>query len=198
MDRNKLILLCGCPRSGTSWLSKILDSVPSVLLVSEPDKRINRNIEFGKVPHCIDDAEADMQEVYKKSIDEIIKFKYCSLRSYPYFEKNYAAVPHNLYSSISGFYQLLNYLLDRYGFNYPLKLPDFLFKKKEKVDLVWKSVNQSANIPFLQNTFPDLKIVYVLRNPYSCLASLLVHNRMKLDGEDSRRIVMISFNYEYY
>ncbi|MCP4672187.1 MAG: sulfotransferase [Desulfobacula sp.] len=187
MDINKQILLCGFSRSGTTWLSKIFDSVPSTILFSEPDKRVNTHLKFSKVIHCVTGLNNRAHEEYKNSLNELLDHYYCNLRSYPYFKKQYSALPHNLYWGVSFFLQFLNYIAEKGDFN-QVKLPEFCFKKKCKADVVWKSVNQLSNIQFLQKIFPDMKIIFLLRNPFSTLTSILNHEKMTIDGQDFRRI----------
>jgi hypothetical protein len=38
-DCNGLLLLFGMPRSGTTWLAKIIDSHPDIIYRHEPDSR---------------------------------------------------------------------------------------------------------------------------------------------------------------
>lgn len=187
MNTNKLILLCGFSRSGTTWLSKIFDSIPSTILFSEPDKRINTHLKFSKVPHCVGKGNHRANEDYKDSLNELLNNFYCNLRSYPYFEKTYTAIPQSLYWMISFYSQLLNVINEKGNFE-QVKLPNFCFKNNCSVDVVWKSVNQLSNIRFLQTTFPDMKVIFLLRNPFSTLASILNHEKMTIDGQDFRRI----------
>jgi len=187
MELNKLILLCGFSRSGTTWLSKILDSFTSTYLISEPDKRINRHLKFGNVPHCINEENEKFRQIYKKSLSELIERFDCNLRSFPYFRKDYLAVPYSVYWNLSCFSQFITYVKNRCNMK-GVALPSFCFKNNCSVDLIWKSVNQSSNIPFIQKTFPEIKIVYLLRNPYATIASMLRNNKMSLDGQDFRRI----------
>lgn len=187
MEIDKLTLICGFSRSGTTWLGKILDSLPNTLLISEPDKRIYSYLKFGHVSHCCNIKKGDNPNQYKTCIQEVVDRIDCNLRSYPFFRKRYCNVPYSLYWSSSIAYQFFAYLRNKNNL-YPLKLPRFLFKRKQKVDVLWKSVNQSSNLECLNLAFPEMKIIYIMRNPYASISSMLQHKKMALDGDDLRRI----------
>jgi len=178
-----MVLVCGFPRSGTTWLSKILDSRPSVLLLHEPDKRSNQNLILGNVPHFINKENWSYYvSKYQEGIKELLHKFHPNLITFPLFRKNFINLPYSLYFSIVCFYKSLalrNIIMT-------FKLP---VKKTSKIELVWKTTNQSCNIPFLLYTFPQLKIVYIVRNPYSAIASMLNRKEMQLnDKDDYRRI----------
>ncbi|MBF0468371.1 MAG: sulfotransferase [Desulfamplus sp.] len=184
MEYKELILVCGFSRSGTTWLAKILDALPNVLFVSEPDKRIYSDLKFGKVSHC-SNLEDNKNEyiLYKKALQEVVDMVHCNLMTFPFFKKQYCNVPYTLYWIFAAIYKFFS---SRLCLN--LRLPPFLFKKNEKVNVVWKSVNQSSNLSCLKNAFHSIKIVYIVRNPYATITSMFQHKKMAMDGEDLRRI----------
>lgn len=184
-----LVLLVGFSRSGTSWLSKILDSRPTVYLRSEPDKRINSHVRLGHVPHCIDPHNISWIQKYRDGLMELLERMDCNFSSFPFFKKSFIATPYSVYWTIACAWQFCNYVANQW-FRRSLALPSHLVKRSTtSVDVVWKSVNQSSNLEFVRKAFPGIKIIYVLRNPYAVLTSTLQHNKMAIDGNDYRRIL---------
>jgi hypothetical protein len=183
----KYVLICGFPRSGTTWLSKILDSVPSTYLISEPDKAINSHLILGSVPHCLRVDDDKWKHLYHQGIKELLSRVDCNLISYPFFKKEYLAAPYELYYLCAFAGKITNSIIKKF-LNRSIALPRFLNKNDVTVDLIWKSVNQSTNLNFLKRVFPSLRVIYVLRNPYATITSSLTHESMKLDGHDYRRI----------
>ena len=167
-----LTMICGFARSGTTWLSKILDSCPDTYLVSEPDKKINQNLKFGKLPHCLDPNNTTYRRHYKAAVDELMEFLDYNTRSFPFFEKNFLSIPFPCYYTIVFLFKLFNVLSVK-ALNKSVKSSLFV-KKGKPVKLVWKSVNQSSNLEFLANVFPEMKIIYIFRNPF---ASLGIRNK---------------------
>src|SRR5215831_20569040 len=86
-EGENVVLLLGAPRSGTTWLAKILDSHPDVLYRHEPDT-VLRNDEL---PHLCsrDDAGSHRDEArnYLGALFNVRVLK--SVGSRPSFRKNY-------------------------------------------------------------------------------------------------------------
>jgi hypothetical protein len=184
-----LVLLCGYSRSGTTWLAKVLDTMPSVYMVSEPDKRINRQLKLGNVPHCLASSDDLWVDFYKEGIEELLTRVECNLTSIPFFRKNYLAVGYCQYLCVAFTWQIINFFLNNFG-NRSIALPTRILKRSIcSVDFVWKSVNQSSNLDFLIKTFPKIKIIYLLRNPFAAICSSLQNKSTKLDGQEYRRIL---------
>lgn len=166
-----MVMILGFPRSGTTWLSKILDSRPSTLILHEPDKHDNRNLILGNVPHFIKSTDwSKFAPKYREGIEEALYKTFPNLINFPCFKKEFVNLPYSIYFLTSCLYKL--------GI---LKNRLLVIKKNSEIELIWKSINQSCNIPFLFHTFPNLKIIYILRKPYSVIASMLKEGLHKGD-----------------
>ncbi len=181
-----LTLVCGFSRSGTTWLAKILETVTSVKLVSEPDKRSNRHLKFSKVIHSCEPDNVGMKQLYRLAMQELMRIEDFNLNSVPLFKKTYYNVPFFCYRSLFYFFKIVNKVLNPFSAKC-IFLP-FSITKKDKIDVVWKSVSQSTNINFLRSTFPGIRFVYILRNPYDSIGSALRKDTMAIDGKDERRL----------
>lgn len=185
----ELVLLLGFSRSGTTWLAKVLDSVPSVYLVSEPDKRTYQHVKLGSVPHCVDPSDANCVSDYKDGLNELQQKFYLGVNSIPFFQKEFIRQS-QVFVHLWYLLFLANYPVERlFGLN--MHIPCSLLLKKNHelpIRIVWKSTNQSSNIRMIIKAFPGIKIIYLMRNPFAAISSALRIKRMSFDGEDYRRI----------
>ena len=183
---HELVLLCGFPRSGTTWLSKILDSDPRVHLVSEPDKSVHGHLKLGRVPHCLESSEDQWLREYQAGLHEVQAKLDLNLVSSPFFRKHRSRLPYPMYVSLMAALKALNGCSMK-ALGKPVQLARrSMMNGQER--LVWKSVNQSSNLDFLRTAFPEMKVIYILRNPYDAIGSTLQHPDMAPDGREYQRI----------
>ena len=188
-ENGELVLLLGFSRSGTTWLAKVLDSMPSVYLVSEPDKRTNRQMMLGRVPHCASPDDIPVVNSYIDGINQLRERFYICLNKVPFFNKDYFNLHPTLYRTLLYPLYAVNSISDRVA-DLNISIPFHIISKKEHDSppiMVWKSTNQSSNLPALIRAFPGIRIIYILRNPFAVISSIL-SKKFWLDGEDYRRI----------
>ena len=183
-----MILLCGFSRSGTSWLGKILDTNRSIVYWNEPDKKINKHLTFSQVDHCCTIDNEDMKNKYISAIEELFEVTDFNLNSPPYFYKDVYRINKNLYTALFFSGKILNKLY-KVSYDKQIKIPFSLLTDDSIKIPLWKSVNQSSNLPFIKQTFPDIKIIYITRNPFDSIGSALKNQSMALDDQDTRRLL---------
>ncbi|HKY09650.1 MAG TPA: sulfotransferase [Candidatus Binatia bacterium] len=167
-------LLCGMPRSGTTWLGKIFDSHPETLYRHEPDSgKVLRS-----VPLVASIADRD---AYRSFLREFIK-GLPALRtvrvagSLPVFPKRYYTPAHlqlrRLAIGASRAAELCHA-------NLPvIDLIDY--EKIAGLHIVWKSIESMGRIGVLAHAAPECRIIVLLRHPCGYIASVL-------NGEDGNQ-----------
>jgi hypothetical protein len=161
------ILILGAPRSGTTWLAKIIDSHPDVLYRHEPDATLASPspLTADALPPLLARwaAETGARTVTKR----------------PYFQKSWqsgsARTLRTLFANaVSAAARLpapLNALADR-------PIPDW--GKHPAPRLAIKSIDWTEGAPVLARTLPASRIVFILRHPSGQVASVM-------RGNDARR-----------
>jgi len=160
----------GLPRSGTTWVAKIIDSSPVTAYLHEPD--------YVRGLHCVplvaDQEDADVWAEYLHDfIHELAKSGAArSLLKRPQFQKRYR----NTWMQRTSFeLASLTYrgrqLLAATGFDlHGTALPrDY----KNASLLVWKSVEMVGRLGVLARVLRDQKFVFVVRHPCGFVDSVL-------------------------
>lgn len=197
-SRNKPILVAGLPRSGTTWVGKILSSAHSIEYQFEPDNEKHSPIAWAgknklhRFPYLAVDDQAEM---YQKLWETILYGNISKLYSnrftrylsrniryqlelslgdrtgYTYIDDSYHSVSINGTSSL--FTPTIYNLLQRFLY---LVISRNKTTDKQKKQRIIKSVHSPLCLDWLDNKF-EVKIVVILRNPQSIFAS---YKRMKL------------------
>lgn len=165
-SRNKMILLFGMPRSGTTWVGKIFDSHPDTLYMHEPDSWLRPD----KVPLFIDgEFSEDDGEYLKKYALKISTIKKVQVTSkLPIFKKNYQT--HLRYR----IFQLSLYsanLLHKIGI--VINPISRFTRASDSFVTIWKSIESLGRLPVLVNVLEDAYCVHILRNPAGYIASVM-------------------------
>ena len=167
MTKQPLTILCGMPRSGTTWLGKIFDSHPDTLYLHEPDSVMH----IKDLPLV---ATADQGQIYCLQIASFVEH----LRtinstkvngSLPIFPKHY-------YNPLQFGWKKCNIYLAKIGARVMGEFPviDLLGKKKySNLRLVWKSIESVGRLGLFARTIPDVRIIMALRHPCGYVSSVL-------------------------
>lgn len=172
-DGERLTLVMGGPRSGTTWLAKIFDSHPDVLYRHEPDT-VLRDWSFPPVcpPEEID-RHLTAARQYLCRLVETRSLK--SAGSLPLFAKSYQtqAARQSRGALIWGLRAIerLPLLGDVTGRR---SVPDLIGDDPGgRLRLVIKSVSASGRVGLFAEALRRCRIVFILRNPYGQVASML-------------------------
>lgn len=185
LPEDHITLLLGAPRSGTTWLGKILDSHPDVLYRHEPDTaRGTRELPVICLPEQIPDHQ-DMARAYLRGLMNVTTLP--TAGSLPTFPKSYRArvlggVRGKLIDAVHAVSQWRP-LRDRArAFN----VPDLISARRVgKLNLVLKSVRSRGRVGLIAQALPQARIVFVLRDPLGQVAAMLRGTR---HGRFSSRI----------
>jgi|GEM_PF-1321984 hypothetical protein len=169
MSQQKVAVI-GLGRSGTTWISKVVDSSPFVFYLHEPD--------YVKAVECVPYvSDADDFEVWERYLKDYVVTlpTACSARSVlkrPLFPKAYLG-------SLSA---RCNFML----FRGRLRLDQLLYKANDRsparrwpkaVDnaevMLWKSVDLAGSIGTILRALPDQKVLHSIRHPCGFIDSVL-------------------------
>jgi hypothetical protein len=161
-----VILVLGAPRSGTTWLAKIIDSHPDVLYRHEPDETLPppASLNGARLLALLTDWVAD-----------------CSARSAakrPFFRKSWQSSPaRRLRSLIADAVSAASRLpppLDRLA---RMPIPDLMRRPASRVAI--KSVRWASGAAILSRTWPASRTIFILRHPCGQVASVIRGNRQR-------------------
>ena len=160
------ILILGAPRSGTTWLAKIIDSHPDTLYRHEPDETI---------------LSPDLVT------PELLRDLLCrwigdrsprSVTKRPFFEKSWQSAAgrrlRSLWAAAAGASSRLPPPLNLMA---SLQVPDFAKQPPPRVAL--KSVRWAHGAPVLAQALPASRTIFILRHPCGQVASVMRGNRQK-------------------
>jgi hypothetical protein len=176
----RFIAIVGLPRSGTTWVGKLVDSAADVLYLHEPDylKRIP-SLPF--VSQCHD--AMIWEPFFERYLSELTSC--CGSRSVlkrPQFPKSYcSSFSDRLKAKLWSAKLRAEQLSSRLGwaartFSFPSGFD------KASV-LVWKTVEQTGNIGTMLRAIPWQLVVHVIRHPCGYIDSIQ-------RGESSKRLQM--------
>jgi hypothetical protein len=170
------ILILGAPRSGTTWLAKIIDSHPDVLYRHEPDA-----MQPGPSPLTPDALPALLALwAADRSPHTVTK--------QPFFPKswqsNWARNARTVLAIAVSAAARMPAPFKSLG---RLRLPDLAARPIPRLTI--KSVDWSANAAILAQTLPDSHTVFILRHPCGQVASVMHGNRqnrfdLRTEGTD--------------
>jgi hypothetical protein len=175
-----MILLLGAPRSGTSWLGKILDSHPDVLYRHEPDTIARSDLPFLPEP---EEVEA-LVPAARAYLDRLAGVRHPKVAgSQPQFAKSYRPAPaaalHRLAVAAGKGLELAG---ARLGLPLTPAIPDLAGRLPDgsAPRLVIKSVSSLGRALLFARARPDATIVHILRHPCAQIASRLRGARLKV------------------
>ena len=174
-----IILVFGMPRSGTTWVGKVMDSHPGTLYRHEPDSGGTLN----SIPLFAEPGEA---EVYRHDVCAFLAAlpEMRSVRvagKLPIFRKwSQSGVQHQLRKAAL----LWSKVKNRYGGE--ATVPEFLDESgRGKFQVVWKSIESLGRMGVIVRILPESKVIHLIRHPCGYVASIL---RGEREGRFSDRV----------
>ena len=161
-----VILVVGAPRSGTTWLAKIIDSHPDVLYRHEPDET---------QPGAGGLSGADLTALLAEWVaDRGAR----SVTKRPFFPKswqpNWARTLRSLLAAAVSAASRLPPPLNRLAL---VRVPDLMRKPAPRVAI--KSVRWADGAAMLARTLPASRTIFILRHPCGQVASVMRGNRQQ-------------------
>jgi hypothetical protein len=159
-----LILVVGAPRSGTTWLAKIIDSHPDVLYRHEPDETL---------PGSTSLTGAELQRLLA---DWVADRSARSASKQPFFAKSWqpawALALRTLVAGAVSAAARLPAPLNRLA---RLDIPDLMRRPASRVAI--KSVRWAEGAAILARTLPASRTIFILRHPCGQVASVMRGHR---------------------
>ena len=168
----RIVLILGAPRSGTTWLAKIFDSHPDVLYRHEPDTVLRATdlpwaCSRADIPLHLDDARAYLAELIGTATVK-------TAGSLPMFPKRYENLPVRLLRHAL-VYALRAAALNRHGYRLgrTVPVPDMLDPARHrKLRVVIKSVGSLGRAGLFAAALPQAKVVLIVRDAWGQIASM--------------------------
>ncbi len=164
------------PRSGSTWLGKILDSHPDTLYRHEPDGFGHVNDLPLLVPPEQAGSYASRIEEFVRSLPHINHSKVSG--KLPTFPKSYYSSHQLLFKRTNS---LVSKLLGRVAGEFPLfRVKDYQAVRDLRV--VWKSIESLGRLGALASLMPEATAIHLIRHPCGYVQSVL-------RGEEQGRFV---------
>lgn len=167
---HRTVAIIGMGRSGTTWISKVVDSSPDVFYLHEPDYVVSVNC----VPLVADVQDAEVWGGYLR--DYVASFRdICSARSVlkkPMFPKKYLeGVSSRLgFALFTGRLRVDQIVSSVTGGNPTRSWPECVESAKV---IAWKSVELTGSLGVLLRAVPEQKVIHVIRHPCGFVDSLI-------------------------
>lgn len=164
------------PRSGSTWLGKILDSHPDTLYRHEPDGLGHVNNLPLLVPPEQAGHYASLIEAFVRSLPHINHSRVSG--KLPAFPKRYYSRHQLLFKRTNS---LVSKLLGRVAGEFPLlRVKDY--RAVEDLRVVWKSIESLGRLGALAKLMPEASAIHLIRHPCGYVQSVL-------RGEEQGRFV---------
>lgn len=170
---DRVVLILGAPRSGTSWLAKIFDSHPDVLYRHEPDTVLrNYDLPWMCPPEEVP-AHRDAARAYLRSLFDTATLK--TAGSLPIFSKRHlgtaaARLRTGMIYGMRGLEQMPGARRLLRG----AQIPDMVdIAAHPELRLVLKSVSSRGRARLFAEALPGMKTIFILRDPWGQVASML-------------------------
>jgi hypothetical protein len=169
---SRTVLVVGAPRSGTTWLGKLLDSSPSVVYRHEPDMLID------PAPPPVFTHDPTPQECAQAAacIDAMVAARFFKTTGkMPIFRKSYRSpLAHGTYGLIIFALHALQKAAGDTRRMRRLLAPDLVARgRAADVTAVIKSISSLGNLNLLARARPDMRILLIVRDPFGQVASML-------------------------
>ncbi len=173
LPNERIILILGAPRSGTSWLGKAFDSHPDVILRQEPDTVLREALLPGV---CRPDEIAryiPRAREYLRRLMDVRTLK--SSGQLPFFRKSYQSAParHLRTGLVLGLHVAEKALGLRNALrNFPI--PDAIRPgDTSRLHVVLKSVSSLGRARLFAEALPGVRIIHLIRSPFGQVASVM-------------------------
>jgi hypothetical protein len=172
LPSDRMVLILGAPRSGTTWLAKIFDSHPDVLYRHEPDTVLRAT----DLPWTCDEADIprylNQARAYLAQLIETATVK--TTGSLPIFPKRYERLPTRWLRHAIIYALRLASLSDRgQRLCRTIPVPDLLDPARHpELRVVIKSVGSRGRAGLFAAALPHAKIVFIIRDAWGQVASM--------------------------
>ena len=159
----KLVLIVGTGRSGTTLIAKVFDSAPAVLYRHEPDyTNINTHI-----PFLLKNGDIDLHLAKAKDYFESLMQQRDARTSgtRPIFSKSFRNKFGNTVNHLSVLSAKVAYRL-----GVSMSIPDLVVDGRDPIHVI-KSVNSLCRTPLFSAAMPKMHIVHVIRHPCAIITS---------------------------
>jgi Sulfotransferase family len=173
LANERVILVLGGPRSGTTWLAKIFDSHPDVLYRHEPDT-VNRDQVLQDV--FTDDQIGPNREAARDYLRQLLGVQTLKTAgSLPLFRKNYyGLVRQLLHDSTVYALRVVEKVGVASGAAKHLPVPDMLDAARHPaLKVVIKSVSSRGRVRLFAEAMPGARIIFIVRDPCGQIASMM-------------------------
>lgn len=161
-----LSVLFGMPRSGTTWVAKILDSHPCADYRHEPDSLI-QIAGAPLLPDLEDEAARQAIQAFAGELGGIRHLRVCGKQ--PLFAKAWAG------GGVGATALRANVLIGKVAARLGLRVavPGFLLAPARTGRLVWKSIESVGRLGLLARAMPETRAIFLLRHPCAHVSSIL-------------------------
>ncbi|HVC62924.1 MAG TPA: sulfotransferase [Acetobacteraceae bacterium] len=173
ISADRVILVLGAPRSGTSWLAKIFDSHPEVLYRHEPDTVLrDYDLPWMCPPEQVP-AYRDAARDYLRRLFDTATLK--TAGSLPIFPKrHHGAVAAQLRAGMIYGLRAIEQVPGARRLVRGVPIPDlFDVAAYPALRLVLKSVSSRGRARLFAEAMPGMKTIFILRDPWGQVASML-------------------------
>lgn len=166
MYNNKPILLFGLPRSGTTWLGKILDSHPDTLYRHEPDR-------WGKInelPLVISSSDPNSYApIILDFVERLANLNHSSVNGkLPAFPKSYFSTNQFLINQTNSWLSKLICLC--FG---EIPLPHFKnYLAVPHLRIIWKSIESLGRLGAIVTSLKECRAIHLVRHPCGYVLSV--------------------------
>jgi hypothetical protein len=168
-----VLLLLGAPRSGTTWLAKILDSHPDVIYRHEPDTVLRNDL----LPYlCPRESVSEFREQARDYLLRMMDVRTLkSAGSVPLFGKAFRGpLSGGLQTGLIYALHGASRISGRSRWARQVSIPDFIRARAAvRPTVVMKSVSSRGRIRLFGEALPKSKIAFILRHPCGQVASTL-------------------------
>lgn len=173
LPNDRIILILGAPRSGTSWLGKAFDSHPDVILRHEPDTILRDTTMPGVCLPAEVEHHVPAARQYLHRLADVRTLK--TSGQLPLYPKNFQR-PLARYLR-TGFVLGLHVVEKALGLRKVLRevrIPDAVRGDDlSRVRLVIKSVSSLGRARLFAQALPGVRIVHLIRSPFGQVASVM-------------------------
>ncbi|MDH5545597.1 MAG: sulfotransferase [Gammaproteobacteria bacterium] len=165
MKDQKVLLLFGMPRSGTTWVGKIIDSNPDTLYLHEPDSW-NR---LDRIPLFVESMDVEYGDELKHFVESLPLMRKAQVTSkLPIFKKNYqSSLRHSAYKGSL----YATKLAGKIGFTAnPISR---ISRNKNQFYIAWKSIESLGRLSLFSQLIEGSQCLHIVRNPAGYISSVL-------------------------
>jgi hypothetical protein len=168
----RVVLLLGAPRSGTSWLAKIFDSHPDVLYRHEPDSVLRTWALPWMCPRDDVGKHVEAARAYLRQLIDTATLK--TAGSQPMFPKRFESTTARLTrAAIIHLLQAADLAKVPRRLTRGMHIPDFIdLARHPELRVVIKSVSARGRARLFAEALPGAKIIFILRDAWGQVASM--------------------------